>query len=87
VGLLKRYPSKKSKRGGVAGTFVAWTMFDSEGQTAMKLEGRMKRFVFLLMFLLIACSAFAGDDAVPEPTQKRWCNLQALQNPKHLHST
>jgi hypothetical protein len=27
----------------------------------------MKRIVFLL--LLIACSAFAGDDAVPEPTQ------------------
>ncbi len=29
----------------------------------------MKRAVFLSMFLLIVCSAFAGDDTVPEPTQ------------------
>lgn len=29
----------------------------------------MRRVVFLSMFLVIACSAFAGDDAVPEPTQ------------------
>jgi hypothetical protein len=33
------YLPKRSKRSSVAGTLVAWTRPDSEGQTAMQLEG------------------------------------------------